>query len=477
VNARAAANREAWGRLIRACLPFADAATKELPLSRLLRLSLFQVSVGMTTVLLTGTLNRVLIVELAVPAAFVGLMVALPFLFAPFRALIGWRSDTHRSYLGWRRGPYVWFGTLMQFGGLAITPFALLILSGDTSGPRWVGTVVALFAFVLTGAGVHTVQTAGLALASDLAPERVRPRAVALLYVMLLVGMLVASLAFGAMLADFDPVRLIGVVQGAAVVAVILNMAALWKQEAQDLALTAPDRPRTPFREAWATFSADRRVGRLLTATALGAAGFAMQDVLLEPYGGQILHMSVGETTALTALWAAGTLVGLWRSALSLGRGADPHRLAGHGLLFGAFAFALVICAAPVQSTPLFMAGVFAIGLGSGLFGCGVLNAAMALGRRGGSGVALGAWGAVQASAVGLAVFAGGALRDVLARLAAEGRLGPALTDPAVAYGVVWHLEIALLFAALVAIGPLARFAPAASPETRERFGLAELPA
>ena len=116
-------------------LPFADAATPELPLGRLLRLSLFQVSVGMALALLNGTLNRVMIVELGVPTWLVSLMVALPLVFAPFRALIGFKSDTHRSVLGWRRVPYIWMGTLLQFGGFAIMPFALLVLTGDGQRP------------------------------------------------------------------------------------------------------------------------------------------------------------------------------------------------------------------------------------------------------------------------------------------------------------------------------------------------------
>ncbi|MEQ8514862.1 MAG: PucC family protein, partial [Chromatocurvus sp.] len=103
-------------------MPFADAVTEELPLKRLLRLSLFQVSVGMAFVLLNGTLNRVLVLELGQAAWLVSLMVSLPLLFAPLRALIGFRSDHHRSALGWRRVPYIWLGTLAQFGGLAIMP-------------------------------------------------------------------------------------------------------------------------------------------------------------------------------------------------------------------------------------------------------------------------------------------------------------------------------------------------------------------
>ena len=86
-------------------LPFADVASTEVPLSRLLRLSLFQVTVGMALVLLVGTLNRVMIVELKVPASLVAVMLALPLVFAPFRALIGFRSDTFRSALGLRRLP------------------------------------------------------------------------------------------------------------------------------------------------------------------------------------------------------------------------------------------------------------------------------------------------------------------------------------------------------------------------------------
>jgi BCD family chlorophyll transporter-like MFS transporter len=482
---KAAENREAWRRLITACLPFADAATTELPLGRLLRLSLFQVSVGMIGVLLTGTLNRVLIVELQAPAILVASMVALPFLFAPLRALIGHRSDTHRSHLGWRRGPYIWFGTLFQFGGLAIMPFALLIGSGDTgsnwAGAVWVGHGAAMLAFLLTGAGVHMTQTAGLALANDLAPEQARPRVVALLYVMLLVGMLISALLIGAVLRDFTPVKLVGVIQGAAMVAVVLNLAALWKQEAQNLALTSPSKPRPAFAEAWGDFLSGGRAGRLLAAVGLGAAAFAMQDVLLEPYGGEILGMGVGATTALTALWAGGTLIGLALSAHRLNRGVDAHRLAAGGLLWGVVAFVLVIAAAPMDSTALFCLGAFGIGLGSGQFSVGTLTASMALAREGRSGIAVGAWGAVQASAVGLAILTGGALRDVVSHLAANGSLGPALSDPSVAYSVVYHLEIGLLFAALAAIGPLARYSPArpdpSAGASANRFGLADLPA
>ncbi len=464
-----------WTRLGPRFLPFADAASPDLPLGRLLRLSLFQISVGMAVVLLTGTLNRVMILELGVPAWLVSTMVSLPLLFAPLRALIGFRSDHHRSALGWRRVPYIWFGTLMQFGGLAIMPFALILLSGDTQGPAWIGQAGAALAFLLTGAGLHTTQTAGLALATDLAPSASRPRVVALLYVLLLLGMAGSALGFGLLLADFGQLRLIQVIQGAAAMTLVLNLVALWKQEPRrPRPASGGGRPR--FREAWRHFSRDRRARRFLVAVGLGTAGFTMQDILLEPYGGEILGLPVGATTALTALLATGTLLAFAVAARWLDRGADLHRLAGLGALVGVVAFSAVIFAGPIESPLLFRAGTLLIGFGGGLFSVGTLTAAMGFERLGGSGLALGAWGAVQASATGLGIAAGGAIRDAVSGLAQQGLLGSALSGPEVGYGFVYHIEIALLFATLAAIGPLAGRAGGASEPGTRQLGLAEFP-
>jgi BCD family chlorophyll transporter-like MFS transporter len=464
-----------WSKVGTRFLPFADAASEGLSLSRLLRLSLFQVSVGMAMVLLTGTLNRVMIVELGVPASVVAFMVALPIVFAPVRALIGHRSDTHRSYLGWRRVPYIWMGTMLQFGGFAIMPFALLVLTGQgMAATPYAGEIGAALAFLLVGAGLHTTQTAGLALACDIAPEQSRPRVVALLYVMLLVGMLVSALVFSALLADFSHVKLIQVVQGAAVITMALNLIALWKQEGRNPARTAHDRVRPAFAQAFSVFARSPRAGRLLVVVALGTAAFSMQDVLLEPYGGQVLHLGVGATTMLTALLAGGTIAGLALAARWLSNGLDPCRLAALGAVAGLPAFALVIISAPLDSVLVFRLGTVLIGFGGGLFAVGMLTAAMDLARDSDSGIALGAWGAVQATAMGIAVAVGGGVRDIVHAMAERGALGPAFTDPNAAYGVVYHIEIALLFATLVAIGPLVRYAR--PTETNRAFGLAEFP-
>jgi MFS transporter, BCD family, chlorophyll transporter len=455
-------------------LPFADAASVELPLSRLLRLALFQVSVGIAAVLLNGTLNRVLIVEMNTPTWIVALMIAIPLMVAPFRALIGYRSDTHRSVLGWRRVPYIWFGTLGQFGGLAIMPFALILITRPDTFV--LGVSAACLSFLLTGAGMHVTQTAGLALATDLASEDKRPRVVALLYVMLLVGMMLAAFTIGNLLLDFTATKLVQVIQGAAVLTMILNIVALWKQEARNRALTSSTKADPRFADIWAGFTAQPNAKRLLAAIGLGAMAFAMQDALLEPYGGEILGLSVGSTTALTGAWALGALIAFAFGARRLASGSDPLRLAGLGAVAGISAFLMTLFAAPLASVPLLYAGATMIGFGTGLFSVGTMIAAMGLAQRDSAGLALGAWGAVQASCAGLGVALGGLFRDGIATLALQDGMGATLADRATGYGTVYALEIILLLVTLVVLGPVIGLHLESGKMTNENFGLSEFP-
>jgi len=471
--------KRALQALIVRFLPFADAATKELPLPRLLRLSLFQVSVGMAIVLLNGTLNRVMVVELGMPVWLVSLMIALPLVFAPLRALIGFNSDYHRSAFGLRRLPYIWWGTLAQFGGFAFMPFALLLLSDPDNPLRFVGHLAGALAFLLVGAGLHTAQTAGLALATDIAPEESRPRVVALLYVTLLLGMVGSALTFGYLLTNFSPLKLVQVIQGVAAATILINITALWRQEAVDPQRAAAKIVRPSFRETWREFVEDRFAGRLLVVVGLGTAAFSMQDILLEPYGGQVLGLSVSQTTVLTAIWAFGTLVAFGLSGMLLSRGWDSTRIAATGVVLGLLAFAAVIVAGVSGAAWLFRGGTLLIGFGGGLFAVCTLIAAMRLAEGGHSGLALGAWGAVQATANGGAILFGGSLRDAVEFLGEHGhlvRVGIDMPGPAFAYGVVYFLEIVLLVATLVAIVPLLLAKHRALVQASDKkFGISEM--
>ncbi|EEE46873.2 PUCC protein [Roseibium alexandrii DFL-11] len=457
-------------------MPFADAATKDVPLSRLLRLALFQVSAGCVLVLLTGTLNRVLIVELGVSVALVSAVVAIPVLAAPLRLFFGYRSDTYKSVLGWRRVPYLWFGTILQFGGLAFMPFALLLLESQSVGPAWAGTVLAGLAFLFAGFGLHMSQTAGLALATDLVPQDKRPRVVALLYVMLLAGMIAASIFYSIFLADFSPKRLIQVIQSTALLTLALNVISAWKQEARNPARTSHDRKVAGFFEALADYWCEPGTVRLLIAVAIGSAAFSMQDILLEPYGGEILGMTVGQTTLLTALWAAGTMAGFAWAAHSLNRGAHMYRIAARGLLIGIAAFSAIVFASPLETDMLFYGGAAGVGLGGGLFAVCTMLAAMSISKRADSGILVGAWGAVQATAIGVSLLLGGLIKNGVNILALDGLLGSAMNNEAAGYLAVYHIEIALLFICLAVLGPLAGHQYRQERGDDRRFGLAEIP-
>ena len=313
---------------------------------------------------------------------------------------------------------------MVQFGGLAIMPFALLVLAGagqSASAPPWVGLTAAALAFLLVGAGLHTTQTVGLALANDLAAEESRPKVVGLMYVMLLVGMIGSALVFGVALADFSPGALIQVIQASAVTTLVLNVIALWKQEPRSRLRRGKPPVEPSFVDAWRTLTQDARAMRTLVAIGLGTFAFSMEDILLEPYGGEILHMSVSATTLLTATLSLGGLIGFAWASKVLSQGADPYRMSRSGVLLGVPAFMAVIASGYLDAEWLFSLGVLGIGFGGGLFSHGTLTASMNLAPKDQSGLALGAWGAVQATAGGIAMALGGVARDVIDLMAGTG--------------------------------------------------------
>jgi BCD family chlorophyll transporter-like MFS transporter len=190
-------------------------------------------------------------------------------------------------------------------------------------------------------------------------------------------------------------------------------------------------------------------------AIALGTLAFGMQDVLLEPYGGQVLGMGVGDTTLLTAALAGGGLLGFGLASVILGRGADPARMAVAGAWVGVPAFAMVMLASSLQSVAMFALAVLAIGFGAGLFGHGTLTITMNRAPKEQTGLALGTWGAVQATSAGVAVAAGGVLRDLVDAMALQGWFGAAAARPTTGYAFVYGLEIVLLLATIVVMSRL----------------------
>lgn len=197
---------------------------------RVLRLGLFQFGMGLTLAPLTGTLNRVLIDNLRISATLVGFLIAIHYFVSPVRALIGFRSDQHRAQGRWRT-PYIVAGAVLTFGGLANAPISLLLLSGQGHLPFTIAAIVCALIFLAYGLGVNIVETAYLALVSDLTPPEERGRVLAVLWMMLVLGTIVSSVLVGNLLLDYNDERLIVILKSSAVVFLILSFASLWKQE------------------------------------------------------------------------------------------------------------------------------------------------------------------------------------------------------------------------------------------------------
>jgi BCD family chlorophyll transporter-like MFS transporter len=189
-----------------------------------------------------------------------------------------------------------------------------------------------------------------------------------------------------------------------------------------------------------------------------------------------VLGLGVGATSGLTAVGALGSLLAFALSARVLGKQMGACGLAGVGAVFGLLAFALVIFSGPLQSVAMFKLGVGLVGFGGGLFGVGMLVNAMTYGDARLSGLALGAWGAVQATSAGVAMALGGLIRDGVDALAQAGQLGEALQSPLTGYSFVYHFEMYLLLVVLIALGPMARRGMDRKTPSSTRFGLAELP-
>jgi MFS transporter, BCD family, chlorophyll transporter len=384
---------------------------------RLLRLSLFQFGLGFSVVVFTGTLNRVLITEEDIPATVVGWLLSLSLFVAPIRVLLGERSDRKKQKFGYRRLPYVWIGSMMVFSGLSAAPFCLIFLSksseiGQGTTPFALGVLFSTIIFLVYAIGMHIAQTGYLALVTDVIPKRDRHNAVAFLWIALIVGQIVSALIIGWYLADYKPVKLIEVMQSSSLVFVILAVAAIWKQDVAGMFEGSEDTTVSRLRNVLST----PRNKLFFLIVFVGTFAITGQDVLLEPYGGQILGMSVNETTRLTAVLGGGMLLAMIFAARAHRRFATPLHMAVLACGVGVIGFGLIIGTSLHQSVPLFATGAGVIGVANGLFLISTLSIVMALAETDTAGLYVGLWGLVQTTATGIGTLIGGLTRDTAMR-------------------------------------------------------------
>lgn len=414
---------------------------------RVLRLGLIQFGVGLSLAPISGALNRVLITDLNIPAVGVAYLISLHYFISPVRALIGYRSDKARSNGVWRT-PYVVLGVMLTFGGLACAPFALILLSGDGILAFWQAMLICTAIFFAYGAGINILETVYLALVSDITPPDQRGKVISVLWMMLVLGTVTSAIIVSWLLRDYSHVRLIQVMQGSSVVFVLLTVVALWNQERLNTDGTIKSdievvRVRSSLWESLRKLSGQRVLKGLFVVIFIATLAFATHDILLEPYGGQVLGMSVSATMSLTALWGVMTLVGVAGAALLLWQKQSPAILIGMGCSVGLVGFGLISYASQAELVNWFRLGVSFISIGRGLFLVGSIILVMSLVDVSHAGLFLGIWGIVQAMAQGIGVIGGGLVRDVTQYLTGNVALG---------YTVVYVGSLTMLFIVLLVL-------------------------
>jgi len=403
-----------------------------------LRLAGFPLGLGLTSVLVSGTLNRVMIVELGIPAAAVGAFFALPLLISPLRIWLGYQSDS-RPLFGLRREPFIILGSMAA--GLGVVGATLAVLRAPSLNAGVVAVVVA--AFLLYGAGKNLSSNTFEALLADKFTGEARPRAVTLFKVAMFVGIMLGALLLGKALTPFSPSRLLGIAAGAVALAFVLAVLGVVRQEPRKASVQSEvaAAKKVPF---WETFTelvwADPQIRRFFIFVMLTVVGTLGQDVLLEPYAALALGMSVGATTNLTAVWGAGTLLSMGAAGMCLVRKYSYVRVVRVGLILGVGTFAGLILTGAFGLTAIFWVLVFLLGVSTGFSASGMLSAVIDFTTPARAGLLMGVWGVAHNLGQAIGGLVSGGIVDLVRAL--QG-------DVLLAYGVVFTFEAVLLLLAL----------------------------
>jgi BCD family chlorophyll transporter-like MFS transporter len=397
----------------------------------IVRLGLVQTALGAIIVLTTSTLNRIMVVELALPAVIPGLLVGLHHAVQMLRPRLGYGSD-----MGARRTPWI-LGGMAVLGAGGTLAAASVALMGESLVP---GLALAVLAFFLVGLGVGAAGTALLALlASIVAPERRAPAAT-ILWTMMILGFAVTAGVAGKLLDPFSPARLIAVSGAVSLFAVALAAVALGRIEARHPVLRAECGPKPSFRKAMGEVWADPVARRFTVFVFVSMLAYSAADLLLEPFAGEVFGRTIGQSTALAGLQNAGTLGGMALAALA-GAGLFGRRLASlrvwmvAGCIGSALVLAMLAGSSEWRGRLPLEAFYLALGLANGAFAAAAIATMMQLAGHGRSGTRMGLWGAAQAIAFALGSLGGTVLCDVFRRALGSAQHG---------YAAVFLVEAAL---------------------------------
>ena len=404
---------------------------------QIMRLGLVQMALGAIVVLTTSTLNRLMVVELALPAVLPGALVALHYGIQITRPQWGYRSDTGGKRTRWIIGGMA----ILALGGLSAA-WGVVVMADQPM----LGLIISVLAYAAIGMGVGASGTSLLALLATATAPRRRPAAATITWLMMIFGIAITAGVSGQFIDPYTPARLMAVVAVVTSGALALSGLAVWKLEARVVA--QPEGPSAPFLQGLREIWAEPKARMFTLFVFLSMTAYFMQELILEPYAGLVFGFTPGQSTTLSGaqnggvflgmvvVGVAGTALGL----LTLRAWVIIGCIGSAGALIGISALGHIGPGAPL------LPAVVGLGFFNGMFAVAAIGSMMALageGRHAREGTRMGLWGAAQAIAAGFGGLAGAGLAD-LARL---------VTNDASAFGAVFTFEALLyLAAALMAL-------------------------
>lgn len=399
------------------------------------RCGLAQMAIGAVAALMTSTLNRVMVVELSLPATVPSVLVALHFLVQTTRSRFGFESDRLH-----RRAPLVIGGAaLLSLGGILASASVALAVSS-----RLLGLCLAVVAFTMIGIGMSASGTALLALVAERVAPRHRGGSAALLWIMMIFGIAVTAGTAESLLDPFSMSRLLTVTSAVCGVAFLLSIVGVAGLETRWPRIESPviaSGPSKSFAAAWREVSHESDTVRFALFVFVAMLAYSMQDLILEPYAGRVFGLTPGASTRLSGSQHAGVMIGMIGAAILSTRWGSLRMWAATGCVASAGALGTLAFLPASAGAEVLRATVFVLGVSNGVFAVGALGAMMAMtvGPKGdGVGLRLGVYGAAQALAYGIGGTLGGVASDVAIAVAGNPRVG---------YATVFAVESALFVA------------------------------
>lgn len=426
------------------------------------RLAGFSIAYGVSGALIGGTLNRIMIADLGLPASLVAFFFAIPLLVSPVRVWLGYRSDGFPIF-GRRREPYIVLGALII--GLGIV--AAANVTSVTTQVSVSLVLSGILSFLLYGLGRNLAHNTYQALITDRYDKEGRTRAVTFYEVATLLGAVMGAGFIGKALEVYEPSRLVSVATGVAIAIFVLAVFAAINQEPRNpVTANATERARqVSFQKVLRdVVLADKQVRILFILVIFTFIGTLAQDALLEPYGGLVLGMSVGDTTRLTMYWGLGVMFSMLLSGFFLLKWLGFLRLMRTGIILSIAVFIGLIFVGMMGNAGAFKGLVFVMGLGTGLAGAGMLSGIISFATSIRAGMLLGVFGMANMVGHAFGNLMGGTIVDVM-RLAT----GSAL----VAYSTLFGMEAIMLLVALYLSTRLDMNVSQASMEERELVSVA----